>query len=77
MLLMSFLWSVFSSLVLIKFRDLCGVHTEVRSLFIPISPLKLEFFLEDPETAGILPCYTLLQGHKLLPVITALYAMVL
>lgn len=76
MLLMSFLWSIFSRFVLIKFRDLCGVHTEV-SLFIPISPLKLEFILEDPETVGILPCYTLLQGHKLLPVIRAFYAVVL
>jgi len=42
------------------------VRVEVRYLFIPPKPIKLEFILKDLESVGVLTCYTLLQkGRKL------------
>lgn len=38
-----------------------NVHIKSRSLFLPLNPTKLEFTLQDPESAGILSCYTLLE----------------
>lgn len=43
----------------------------------PTKPIKLEFILEDPEIAGILTCYTLLQEHRKLRLLEAIYVMVL
>lgn len=43
----------------------------------PTKPIKLEFILEDPEITGILTCYTLLQEHRKLRLLEAIYVMVL
>lgn len=43
----------------------------------PTKPIKLEFILEDPEIAGIVTCYTLLQEHRKLRLLEAIYVMVL